>query len=159
MSRIKSLIDAVDEPMRYERVGEVIGTLRNRIMRQLHEDLEHLADLMLDYDDSFIAFFEILLYSGLDERKRLERREMIRFCSQICSHLDIRVTGNDYNIDNLVKFVDEVLLDDVDFIFDIANNDFYEIRLSDAYHNEDTVLLLVEAVKYNANLLLDKKKQ
>jgi hypothetical protein len=84
---------------------------------------------------------------------------MIRFCSQICSHIDIRVTGNDYNINNLVKFVDEVLLDDVDFIFDIANDDFYEIRLSDAYHNEDTVLLLVEAVKYNANLLLDKKKQ
>ena len=71
MSRVKSLIDAVDEPMRYERVGDVIGTLRNRITRQLHEDLEHLADLMLDYDDSFIAFFEILLYSGLDERKRL----------------------------------------------------------------------------------------
>ena len=159
MSRVKSLIDAVDEPMRYERVDEVIGTLRNRIMRQLHEDLEHLADLMLDYDDSFIAFFEILLYSGLDERKRLERRELVRFCSQICTHYDIRVTGNDYNIDNLVKFVDEVLLDDVDFIFDIANDDFYEIRLSDAYHNEDTVLLLVEAVRYNANLLLDKKKQ
>lgn len=157
MSRVKSLINAVDEPMRYERVGEVIGTLRNRIMRQLHEDLDHFAELMLDYDDGFIEFFEILLYSGLDERKRLERRELVRFCSQICSYLDIRVTGNDYNIDNLVRFVDEILLDDVDFIFDIADNNLYEIRLSDAYHNEDTVLLIVESAKYNANVLLDRR--
>lgn len=158
MSRVKSLINAIDEPMRYERIGEVIGILRNRIMRQLHEDLEHLAEIMLDYDDCFISFLEILSYSGLDEIKRHERNELIRFAKQICDYLDIRITGNDYNLANLIQFIDENLLDDVDFEFCIATNGFYEIMLSDSYHGSDVASSLVMAARYNAKIIVDRNK-
>jgi hypothetical protein len=158
MNKLFEALNNEYKPTEHERIGTVVGLLRNRTINRLRDDLAILAELMLDYDEVFIEFFEILLYSGLDDLKSAERKELIRFCAQICNYRDIRITGNDYNMDNLVYFVQEFLLDDVDFVFDIASNDLYELRLSDSYHNGDVTPMLVESAKYNAQVIVDRNK-